>query len=98
MHLQDIMICKLHCILGIIFQNVNEHRINSTPASTFQNTYIKLHLISVRIADQKGYKVKRFYSGFYMTSLEMHGFSVSIMLLTDQTIKLLGKHTCLALQ
>ena len=54
---------------------------------------MELYIINNRVADvlaEKGIKVVDTYVGEYMTSIDMAGFSISVLKLDDQLKELLG--------
>lgn len=56
---------------------------------------MELFILNNRVADvlaEKGIKVYRTFVGEYMTSLEMEGFSISLLRLNDRTKELLDAH------
>ena len=56
---------------------------------------MELFILNNRVADvlaEKGIKVYRTFVGEYMTSLEMEGFSISLLRLNDRMKELLDAH------
>ena len=66
-----------------------------TPKRSGATPLMELFIINNHVADvlaEKGIKVYKTFVGEYMTSLEMEGFSVSLLRLDDEMKALLDAH------
>ena len=57
--------------------------VNGMGGTPLSELYVTYHFVAKKLEDA-GYSLKRKYVGNYMTSLEMHGFSITLLPLDEE--------------